>query len=212
MHGLFITFEGIDGCGKSLQAKRLAGRLQKKGVQVQLFRDPGCPPISEKVRRILLDRDHGDMSAMTELLLYESARAQLVDEWIRPALEKGDVVLCDRFTDSTLAYQGYGRGLDLDLVRRANDLACRGIFPGLTVVLDIPVEESLRRMAGMNKPADRMENQAREFFERVRRGFRQIAEAEPRRVRILDGLKSEEELEQVIFQDVYPMIESAGHH
>jgi len=151
------------------------------------------------------------MSAMTELLLYESARAQLVDEWIRPALDKGELVLCDRFTDSTLAYQGYGRGLDLDLVRKANDLACSGISPALTIVLDIPLEESLRRMAGMNKRADRMENQAREFFERVRRGYREIADADPRRMRFLDGMKSADELEQVIFQDVYHMIESAGH-
>ncbi|MBN1893677.1 dTMP kinase [bacterium] len=207
LNGLFITFEGIDGCGKSLQAERLAGRLQKKGVLVHLFRDPGGPPISEKVRLILLDRSHGDMSAMTELLLYESARAQLIDEWIRPALDRGDTVLCDRFTDSTVAYQGYGRGLKLDLLQRANDLACRGITPGRTFFLDIPVEESLRRMAGMNKQADRMENQTREFFERVRRGYREIADSEPRRIRILDGTKSADELEQVIFQDVYSMID-----
>ncbi len=150
-------------------------------------REPGGPFIAEKIRRLLLDVRHRRMSPMAELLLLEAARAQHVVEVIAPALRRGAVVLCDRFADSSTAYQGYGRGMDLEKVDSLNRTAAQGAWPDLTLVLDVPVAEGLRRAAGRRRSLDRMESQQRAFHQRVRRGFRRLAELEPWRVKLLDG-------------------------
>ena len=206
--GLFISFEGIDGSGKSVQAKRLFERLKKTGYAVLLIREPGGTVISESIRTILLDRQLQDMAIVTELLLYEAARAQLVYERIVPELNKGTIVLTDRYTDSTVAYQAFGRQLPSGVVNESNILACAGVFPDRTYVLDIPVDESKKRMSGCNKN-DRMEKEKVSFFERVREGYLAIASKEPDRVYVLDGLKSMDALEQEILDDVLLYIQAA---
>lgn len=206
-NGLFISFEGIDGSGKTLQAETLIKKLRDIGYLVTLVRDPGGTSVSEQIREILLDRNHYTMTPVTELLLYEAARSQLVAEIILPTLEKGQIVLSDRFTDSTVAYQGYGRSLSLSLVEDANRWACRETFPHRTYILDIPWEESLRRRSTFFGKADRMENEQTAFYKRVREGYQKIAKEEPNRVRILDGTKTVKFLEQEIFQDVLSMID-----
>lgn len=143
--GTFITFEGIDYSGKSVQIKRLAEYLEQEGKTVVVLRDPGTTRISEKIRHILLDNDHHEMTKWTELLLYEAARAQMVEETIMPLLQEGSVVLCDRFYDSTTAYQGYGRQLDIMMVERANSIGSCGLVPELTLLIDLDVDAAVKR-------------------------------------------------------------------
>ncbi|MDZ4168941.1 MAG: dTMP kinase [Coriobacteriia bacterium] len=185
MSGVFITFEGGEGTGKSTQIAALARRLQSAGVVVRLLREPGGTAAGEAIRRILLDPDHDGLSARAELLLYEAARAQLVAEVIRPALEAGEVVICDRFFDSTTAYQGYARGLDLAEVRELHATATGGLSPDRTIVLDIDPAAGLARATAHG--ADRLEREDIEFHKRVREGFLAIAAAEPQRVRVIDA-------------------------
>jgi dTMP kinase len=185
--GLFITFEGIEGSGKSTQAKLLAAWLKARGHRVALTREPGGPYISEKIRKILLDARHHEMQPMTELLLLEASRAQHMAEVIAPALKRGQVVICDRFADSSTAYQGYGRKMDHDLVDRLNRIATGGLWPGLTLVIDLPVDVGFSRAAKRKRSFDRMESQERQFHQRVRNGFRALARSEPSRVKLLDG-------------------------
>ena len=190
---MFITFEGIDLSGKSTQAQRLRARFENAGDErgvrrtVLLLREPGGTVISEQLRIILLDRNHPHMNSWTELFLFSAARAQLVTEVIRPALLRGDIVICDRFYDSTTAYQGYGRGLDLEVIQRVNRAATGGLDPDLTVIVDIPVDlvDVRRAEAGLAK--DRMETSGRAFFDRVRHGYAEIAAREPHRVVSIDG-------------------------
>ena len=203
--GFFLTFEGIDGCGKTLQARALCKTLEKKNHPVLLVRDPGGPPISERIRRVILDRDNGIMSPITELFLYEAARGQLVDEQIRPALEQGQIVIADRFTDSTIAYQGYGRSLPLSLIKDSNRWACGDVLPQRTYFFDIPWEESLRRRSGQGK--DRMEKQNEEFFMRVREGYLALGLEDKDRIRVFDGTRSISQLEQEILADVLTHVE-----
>lgn len=165
----------------------LARWLRSQGVKVVVTREPGGPFIAERIRRLLLDVRHRRMSPMAELLLLEAARAQHVEEVVAPALARGEAVLCDRFADSSTAYQGFGRGLDLEAVDRLNRTAAGGVWPDLTIVLDLPAEEGLRRAAGRRRRLDRMESQQRAFHQKVRRGFRQLAAQEPWRVKLLDG-------------------------
>lgn len=165
----------------------LARWLKSQGHQVVVTREPGGPFIAEKIRRLLLDVRHRRMSPVAELLLLEASRAQHVAEVVAPALRRGAVVLCDRFADSSTAYQGYGRGMDLGKVDSLNRTAAQGAWPDLTLVLDVPVDEGLRRAAGRRRRLDRMESQQRDFHQRVRRGFRQLAKQEPWRVKLLDG-------------------------
>jgi dTMP kinase len=199
---MFITFEGVDASGKSTQAKLLVERLRREKGNVLLLREPGGTPISEKIRSILLDRSHPDLTQTTELLLFSAARAQLVREVIQPALAAGTIVVCDRFYDSTTAYQGYGRGLNLEHVRLINSLATGGRAPDITVIVQISVEEIVRRKHSTGTAADRMELSGREFYERVQDGYRAIAEAEPERCVLLDGTRSIEELHQTIWEMV----------
>ncbi len=185
--GLFVTFEGIEGCGKSTQAKLLARWLKAQGHKVLLTREPGGPRISEQIRRILLDARHHAMHPLTELLLLEASRRQHVDEVIAPALTGGVIVICDRFADSSAAYQGSGRGLDPALVDRLNRTATAGCWPDLTLVIDVPVDVGFARAARRQRRFDRMEAQEKRFHHRVRNGFKALAKAAPARVRLLDG-------------------------
>lgn len=183
----FITLEGIDGCGKTTQAGLLAQALDRAGFDVLLLREPGGVRISEKIRALLLDPSNAEMGDACELLLYEAARAQLVHEVVAPALAAGRVVVCDRFYDSTTAYQGFANGMDLATVRAANELAVGPCRPDLTLVFDIDPARAARRLAGRNGSPDRMEAKGSAYQDRVARGFRSIAAAEPERVRCIDA-------------------------
>ncbi|MCX7605292.1 MAG: dTMP kinase [Bryobacteraceae bacterium] len=202
--GLFLTFEGLDGCGKTTQMRRLAERLRAAGEDVVELAEPGTTGIGRKIRAILLDPAHENMSPVAEMLLYFAARAQTVDEILRPALEAGRTVLSDRWTDSTRAYQGYGRGLALDWIDQLDRIACRGIEPDLTLLVDIDVDTGLaraRRRNAENGGGDgtRMDEQARGFYERVAAGYASLAAAHPRIVRV-DGSGGPEEVEQRVWR------------
>jgi dTMP kinase len=190
--GIFITFEGIDGCGKSTQARMLYRFIRKEGYPAEIFREPGGTPVSERVRRVLLDR-RNNITPLTELFLYEAARAQLAAQKILPALRMGKIVICDRYYDSTTAYQGYGRGIDLNLVNQLNRRASLGRVPDLTFVFDVDYQTSLARR---KRAADRLEKEKKAFFNRVRRGFRELARQ--RRVVLLDGRQPPE----AVFKEV----------
>jgi dTMP kinase len=206
--GLLLTFEGIDGSGKSLQAAALVRRLQDRQYNVLLARDPGGPPIAEAIRHILLDRDHHAMAPMTELFLYEAARSQLVSEIIGPALDRGTIVVCDRYIDSTTAYQSYGRGLPVNFITHTNHRAAGRAWPARTFILDIPWEESQRRRTATGEQSDRMESDIAHFYHNVISGYHEIAKADPERVRLLDGCRSVKSLEREIFEEVLYIIEN----
>ncbi|MBE7710581.1 MAG: dTMP kinase [Cyanobacteria bacterium SIG31] len=194
--GLFITFEGGDGCGKTTQINLLDEYLRNKGFKTLLTREPGSKGLGIKLREILLNYD-GEVSPVAESFLFLADRAQHVDCIIKPALEEGVIVLCDRHTDSTVAYQGYGRGLDLEQIHRLNKIATSGLKPDLTIVLDVDVETSQKRV-GAEK--DRMESAGIEFFERVRNGFLEIAKQEPERVKVVDSTQPIEEIHKQILE------------
>ncbi len=203
--GLFITVEGIDGCGKSTQATLSAAALEAAGHDVLRLREPGGVKISEQIRAILLDPANAEMGDVCELLLYEAARAQLVHQVIRPALAAGKTVVCDRFYDSTTAYQAFADGLDRNMVSQANALAIDGCRPDLTLVFDLPVEDALRRRSG-REAEDRLELKGLEFQERVAAGFRAVAADEPDRVKLIDAGESIDE----VFSSVVVELRSAG--
>jgi len=180
--GKFITFEGPEKSGKSTQAKLLSEYLKDKGYKVIFLREPGSTEIGESIRQILLDTKHQGMSEMTEMLLYMAARAQIVEELVKPSLKKGFIVLCDRFLDSTLAYQGYGCGLDKNSILSVGRLATSGIKPDLTLLLDFwASSENLKN----HKAPDRIEMRSHSFHSRVRRGYFELAKKFPRRIRIV---------------------------
>jgi dTMP kinase len=191
--GLFLNFEGVDGCGKSTQKQLLAERLRRSGYGVLETEEPGGTPIGKQVRNVLLDPANREMAATAELLLYFACRAQNVEQWIVPAMQEGHIVLTDRFTDSTLAYQGYGRGLGEEVVLQLHRIACHRVLPHLTFLFEIDLETSLQRARARNR-SDRMDEQAVEFYERVREGYRRIAEREPERFCVLDGRAPIEEI------------------
>jgi dTMP kinase len=204
--GLFITFEGSEGCGKSTQARRLASRLEKAGLPVLITREPGGTAIGEKVRDLLqFAPESFAMAAETELLLFTASRSQLVREVIHPALEQGTIVISDRFFDSTTVYQGVARKLEPEIVARLNDFAAGGDRPDLTIVLDVDVATARTRMLRRVRPAvapDRMEQEPLEFYERVSEGYRELARREPARVRLFDGSRSADEVESEIWREV----------
>ena len=189
--GKFITFEGGEGCGKSTQVKRLKEALEGEGLSVLLTREPGGTWLSEEIRRLIKDQDTDAPCDRSELLLFLAARAQLVKNVIRPALEKGQWVISDRFSDSTLAYQGYGRGLPLGFLREANAFACEDLKPDLTLLLDVAPETAQARMrtreAATHTTADRMERAGEAFHARLRAGFAELAKAEPDRIVTIDA-------------------------
>ncbi len=185
--GKFITFEGSEGCGKSTQSKLLLDHLTAKGVAAKLIREPGGVAISEKVRAILLDRKNTAMNKECETLLYMAARAQLVEEVIRPELAAGTILVCDRFLDSTVAYQGYGCGVPVDAIKGIGLFATKGLGPDLTFFLDLSAEEGLARRG---TERDRIELRSLEYHARVREGYHAIARSEPGRVVVIDARRS----------------------
>ena len=204
--GRFITFEGGEGCGKSTQVRRLKEALERDGVEVVLTREPGGTWLSEEIRRLIKDQTTDAPCDRSELLLFLAARAQLVKNVIRPALEAGKWVVSDRFSDSTLAYQGYGRGLPLDVLRAANDFACDGLKPDLTFLLDVAPDVAAARMrrreAATNTTADRLERAGEEFHARLRAGFAELAKAEPERIVTVDANGSVDEVWEGIWKSM----------
>lgn len=190
---MFITFEGLDFSGKSTQVGLLADTLSQSGAKTLVLRDPGGTPIGERIRAVLLDRELLDMSDFAELFLFSASRSQLVHEIIKPALQSGTIVVCDRFYDSTTAYQGWGRGLSLDAIRAINRVAADGLVPAITYFIDIPVSEIELRMAHQKSGADRMEMNGLAFYERVRKGFLHLA-TEEARFEVIDGRMSIEQI------------------
>jgi dTMP kinase len=196
--GLFITFEGIDGCGKTTQLNLLAEYLKSKGNEVLITREPGAKGLGEKIREILLNYD-GEVSSNCEAFLFLADRAQHIDTIVKPAIESGKIVLCDRHTDSTIAYQGYGRGVDLEQLKLLNNLATSGFKPDLTFIFDLDVKTALSRVG---KSKDRMESAGIDFFEKTRRGYLEIAKQEPNRVKVIN---SDDSIEN-IFRQVIEII------
>lgn len=206
MRGRFITFEGGEGCGKSTQVRRLAEHLASKGIEVVLTREPGGTRLAELIRGVLKDEREDPPCDRSELLLFLAARAQLVRNVIEPALASGKWVLSDRFSDSTFAYQGYGRGLPLDVLRLANDFACDGLKPDLTLLLDVRPEVAVARMrrreAATNTSADRIEQAGDGFHSRLRAGFLEMAKAEPERIKVIDANGSPDDVWARILQNM----------
>jgi len=207
--GLFVTFEGGEGSGKSTQIARLAARLRAAGIEPLLAREPGGTPLAEGVRALLLD-PAGSLEPLAEALLMEAARADLVARVLRPALEQGRVILCDRYDDSTLAYQGAGRGLDPDVLARLNRIATGGLQPGLTLLYDIDPAHGLERRSGSGRELNRLDRESRAFHERVRARFLELARAEPARFVVLDAAAPEEGLERRGWQALEARLRAAG--
>lgn len=200
----FISFEGPDGGGKSTQIKLLTARLRQGGWTVVETAEPGGTAIGKQIREVLLDGRNHELSPVTELLLYFASRAQNVDQRIRPALEQGAVVIADRYTDSTLVYQGWGRELGEDVVRQLHAVACRGVEPQLTICLDVDLEVGAKRQ-GARAAADRLEQQSREFHQRVRDGYLRLAVQEPERIKVVDASRTVEE----VAAEVWAIVEAA---
>jgi dTMP kinase len=198
---MFITFEGIDGAGKSTQIEKLTNFLRKNGKEFVLTREPGGCEISEKIRKIILDTK-SDLGAVGELFLYFAARAEHIRQVIKPSLESGNWVICDRFSDSTFAYQGAGRGLDICKMKEINSFATQEIVPDLTILLDISVKVSLERRKLRAKFADRLEQNDEIFFENVRNRFLELAKDEPKRFLIIDGTLNEKKKKKKIIARV----------
>jgi dTMP kinase len=186
MKGLFITFEGIEGSGKSTQLIRLATHLSQQGYSVISTREPGGTPFGEQIRKVLLSVNTHRLYPQTELFLYLASRVQHLEEVIRPSLNTGKIVLCDRFSDATLAYQGFGRGLTLNFVKKAATDAVQGLRPDLTLLLDLDVENGLSRIKDRGT-ANRLDRESLKFHQRVREGYLKLARAEPRRIRMVDA-------------------------
>jgi dTMP kinase len=213
--GLFITFEGTEGCGKSTQVELLARRLSAIGHRVRTLREPGGTPIGEEIRHTLKhSRANEAMTAQAELLLMNASRAQLVREVVRPALAAGEIIVCDRFYDSTTAYQGYGRQLDMKMVQAVIDIAVGETRPNLTLLLTVPHEISelrrAKRQSTLPFMRDRMEEADRKFFARVEEGFKTIAASHPNRVRMVDGSAPMEVVCEKIWELVQPVLPKVG--
>jgi len=204
---MFITFEGLDFSGKTTQARRLVDHLLRTGGPVQFLREPGGTAISERVRAILLDRKNFEMAPLAELFLFSASRAQLVAEVIRPALSRGEIVICDRFDDSTTVYQGYGRGLDLGAILTINTTATGNLSPDLTIIVDITLEEMERRRRATGAAFDRMESSGRAFYERVRAGYLDLSHQDPERCVLVDGMRPEKIIQEEVVSIVQRRLE-----
>ena len=191
-----ITFEGIDGSGKSTQIKKLEVKLNRLKIENVIYREPGGTDLSEKIRQILLDKENIEMSSISEALLFAAARAQLVKERIKPDLKSGKVVICDRFIDSTIAYQGYGRGIDIKKLLSINKIATRGLMPDITFVFDINPENALKRIK--KSEVDRMESVGVDFFKTIREGYFKIIKDNPERFFLINADQTEKQVESEI--------------
>lgn len=190
---MFVTFEGVEGAGKTTQVRLLHDYLAQTTIPFIFTREPGGTQLGERLRELLID-PLGQMSREAEMLLLSASRAELVDKVIEPAMDEGRIVVCDRFWDATLAYQGYGRRLPLEALMQINMFAARNLAPDVTFLLDIPIDVSRERLRGRKRTTDRMEREKRDFHERVAEGYRRIAAADPGRIIVLDGTRPEEEL------------------
>ena len=205
---LFITFEGGEGSGKSTQSRVLYEKLEKLAIPVILTHEPGGTRLGDRINHLLKWAESPDISPMTELLLFNASRAQLVAGVIKPNLESGKVVICDRYADSTIAYQYSGRGLDLEIVKKVNKAATQGLIPDLTVLLDVPFEEGLGRKKARKR--DRFEKEILAFHQKVRQGYLKLAADEPQRWLVIDATKPEEEVENIIWQRVSQLLPHQG--
>ena len=205
---LFVTFEGGEGSGKSVQARALYKRLSQLVIPVLLTYEPGGTPCGNKIGRWLKWTEVKDVSPLTELLLFNASRAQLVSNVIRPNLKNGIAVICDRYTDSTIAYQSYGRGLDLDMVESVNNTATQGLKPDLTILLDIPAEEGLARKR--LRKQDRFEQEDIAFHQRVRAGFLTLEADDPQRWLVIDASQSKAKIKEIIWQKVSQLLSKRG--
>lgn len=196
---LFITFEGGEGCGKSTQTRMLRNRLNKLAIPVMLIHEPGGTKLGTRISYLLKWAKNVAISPVAELLLFNASRAQLVDTVIKPALKVNQIVICDRFADSTLAYQGYGRELDLYLVKAVSETGTRGLKPDLTIFLDVPVEEGLRRKHAVSSQ-DRFEQTELDFHRRVRNGYLKMAKEEPQRWIIIDGTQTKSHIREMVWE------------
>jgi dTMP kinase len=212
--GLFMTFEGMEGCGKTTQVKRLARRLQGLGVPAIVTLEPGGTRIGKKIRRVLLDAGNKALTPLAELMLYAADRAQHVEEIIQPALRAGKWVICDRFSDATVVYQGMARGQDMKLVKLLNETVTRRIRPDITFLLDCPVDLGLQRalrrnLKGPHKGQDRFEKEKISFHRKVRNAYLELARKERKRFVVIDGTLHRDEVEGEIFKKMQPFLEHA---
>ncbi len=205
---LFITFEGGEGSGKTTQARVLHRRLSRLAMPVLLIHEPGGTPLGKKLRHLLKRTQGQDISPLSELLMFNASRAQLVDDVIQPGLESAKVIICDRYTDSTIAYQSYGRGLDLETVRSINRVATGGLTPDLTVLLDMPVDEGLARKG--SEQHDRFEQEGNAFHQTVREGYLKLAAREPERWLVIDATLAKTEIAEIIWQRVSRLLLEEG--
>ena len=205
---LFITFEGGEGCGKSVQARALYERLVRLAIPVVITHEPGGTSLGNRISHWLKWPEGSDISPLTELLLFNASRAQLVTEVIQPGLKGDKMVICDRYVDSTTAYQSYGRGLDLEMVKAVNNAATQGLKPDLTVLLDIPAEAGLARKSVQRR--DRFEQENLTFHEKVRQGYLKMAANDPQRWLVIDALQSKEKIEQIIWRRVSQLLSHQG--
>ena len=209
---MFISFEGIEGCGKTTQVKRLARLLRRRGIPHVVTREPGGTPLGKLIRQMLLDPAQGEMEALAELFLYAADRAQHMARVVRPSLEAGQWVICDRFADATTAYQGYGRGQALDMIQQLHQWTTGGLWPQLTMLLDCPVEVGLvrarRRMAANNLEGreDRFEQQGHDFHEKVRKGYLELAGKNPGRFKVLDATLEPQRLHEKVIGLLEPFL------
>ena len=207
--GRFITFEGVEGSGKTTQISASAERLRRLGWTVLETREPGGTSVGEQIRDVMLNRGNQQLTALTEAFLVMAARAQHIEEVVRPALASGAVVLCDRFVDSTLAYQGYGRGLDIQALRRLNRLATAGLTPDMTLVFDVPVTIGLQRRRA-HREVNRLDMESIAFHERVRKGFLQLVREEPRRMKIVKAGGTQEEISDAVADLIEPLLRASS--
>jgi dTMP kinase len=201
---LFITFEGGEGSGKSLQTRALYRRLNRLAIPAVLIHEPGSTVLGEKLTRLLKWARNTSISPMTELMLFNASRAQLLAEVVRPSLKAGKIVICDRYTDSTVAYQGYGRRIDIETIKNVNLMATGALKPDLTVLLDISPEEGFARKSGQEP--DRFEKEAKAFHRRVRKGYLQLAAGEPQRWLVIDAGLPKETISQIIWEKVSSLL------
>ncbi len=197
---MLISFEGLDFSGKTTQIRLLVDRLKSIGYNTTLVREPGGTPISEKIRNILLDNKNSEMTQIAELFLFSAARNQLINQVILPSMKDGKIVICDRYYDSTTAYQGFGRDINIEAITRINEIATSGTKPDITFFIDIPIDEITKRCLSTNASIDRMESSGEEFYKKVRQGYLEIAKHEPERFFVIDGLLSVDTIHETIWK------------